>query len=523
MLTPADRLRRVGRPALIAAAYFCVAGVAALQWRGLVDDEGYYTWLMARVLWAEPLATGFYLKCHPFLSAAYALPSRLGWPAFLVAHVLVAALTVWLIGRVAERLGGRGWVASAIVAVSPTFFVCATAGQSNVDGIAILALALYGYTGRGRAAATLAGLAMVAGLLGRFEFAPLFLGFLAHAAFHGRWRVVAAAAAGGLAYWLGGAVYHGDLAWPLELPPTLLWPMPYHGALFESQRLAWSHLGEVALMLASVTPFWPVLAAAHWRALPDLARWCAGLLGLAALLMVGLPAVGGVGYFPHIDRHFLVVLPLLAIWAGFARAPSPLAASPARRRVAAALAVAAVAASIGANALESQRWPVMQSTRALLAALEGRVEPGRAIYTNVKGVDLGLQAAGRDVPVRFLLNHEMVVQLLGLVNPGNDQALRIAEAMTPRLYGQAAWPCRLGAEGPRRGDLLVLKPDVRVGLLYPVVEWQRESEPLATVAGIEVRRFTVDRASVSPPGAAGSPALTFPCDPASRAIPEALP
>ena len=523
MLTPRECIRRAGAPGPIAAVFGVVALVAALQWRGLIDDEGYYTWLMARVLWAEPLATGFYLKCHPFLSAAYALPSALGWPAFLGAHVLVAALTVWLVGRVAERLGGRGWVASAIVAVSPTFFVCATAGQSNVDGIATFALALYWYTGRGRVAGTLAGLTMVAGLLGRFEFAPLFLGFLAHAGIRRRWRVVAAAGAGAVAYWLGGAAYHGDPWWPLDLPPTLLWPMPYHGALFESQRLAWSHLGEVGLMLAAVTPFWPVLAATRWRDLPDLARWCAGLLALAVLLMVGLPAVGGVGYFPHIDRHFLVVLPLLALGASFAGRRSPVAASPARRAVLSGLVVVAVAASVGANGLESQRWPVMRSTRDLLAVLQDRIEPGRAIYTNVKAVDLGLQAGRPAVPVRFLLNHEMVVQFLGLMNPATDQAIRIADAMSPRLYGTAVWPCRLGAEGARRGDLLVLKPDVRVSLLYPVADWLRESEPVAVVGGVQVRTFTVDRPSVTPPGGFGSPVLTFPCDPDSRAIPVALP
>jgi hypothetical protein len=549
--------RWVGGPAVVSILFLIFATITAFGRFHVVDDEGYASYLFARLVWAEPLAGGFYLRVHPFLSAVYAMPAGIGWTTYVLSHVAIASLGIWWIGRSVERMGGSGWAASGLVALSPIYFWAAVNGQSNSDGFVATVLALFLYTGSGRFQRSLAGVFIVAAMFGRYESAPLLVGLLVHAAL---WRrdqfVLAGAGLAALAYWGGGALYHADILWPLHFPPELMGPESYHISLFEGQRLTVGHLGEVGLRLASVTPFWLLAFAVRWRDVEDTAKWLVALLGVSFLLMIVLPAAGGIFYFPHFARYWIVFLPGMAVAAGM-MVHHPAASSRATSWILAALAIVLAllwggVASLGAIALalplllvlpRSIRTrgivlavlvPVLlvvswigwktqtpieeraQVVASILPFLQEQLGPGQTIYTNDHRVGPGLAATNHPGRTRFLVNHEIIIGVLRLTNQHNGQTARVAEALGADLYGTAVWPCRLVSDGPRRGDLLLTSRDERVSAIYPVETWEQESEPIAAFDNLSLRRFNVDRATTeSPKIGLASEVWDFPCRQAS--------
>src|SRR5262245_5081236 len=100
------------RGPLVVAVGFALVGVVAIFSGRFIDDEGYLTWISARLLDDSFLATLFFLKFHPTLVVLYGLPALLGFRGFLVCHVLFAASGVYLTGRLARRFGAHATVAS---------------------------------------------------------------------------------------------------------------------------------------------------------------------------------------------------------------------------------------------------------------------------------------------------------------------------------------------------------------------------------------------------------------------------
>lgn len=421
-------------PALAAAAFLVVALPAALCLSDHADDEGYLTYLLARIVGKEPLAGLFFLKTRPLISSIYALPAALGWKVFLAAHVVVSALGVLSIGVAAQRLGGRGGVAAAVVALSPVYFHGAVAGYPNNDGLAVAAMCLLLATNRKRRSRVLLGAMLALGFLSRFEFAPVFAGLLLHAVVSRRDTLaVGSTLVVGLAYALAGAAYHGDLLWPLAFPPAFSGPPDYHAAFFASQRIEPDHLGTVAMRLAAVTPLWLLPLALRLRDIPVVFRWFLVASASSFALVLVFPASGGVFWFPHLARHFLVLLPGAALAAAF---PQALSTSGARRLLwglpAISLAMAPgwgwrsavvvwafAAPAVAAAGGSARRWPLASValavllassvaaffhgafradlwgwTREALAFVEAHVPPGARVFTNVKGLGPGLDARG---------------------------------------------------------------------------------------------------------------------------------
>lgn len=553
----------VRAPAVVAAAFVALA-LPAVWLADNADDEGYLTYLLARVVGEEPLAGSFFLKTRPLISAIHALPAALGWKAFLAWHVVVSALGVLFVGAAAQRLGGRGGVAAAVVALSPAYLHGAVAGYPNNDGLAVAALALFLTTCSSRWTRVLLGATLAFGFLSRFEFAPIFAGLVLHAAVSRRDAVVIGSALlAGLAYALAGAAYHQDLLWPLAFPPAFSGPPEYHAGFFASQRLEPAHLGIVALRLAAVTPLWLLPVALRPRDIPVVFRWFWVASATSFALVLLFPASGGVFWFPHLSRHFLVWLPCAALAAAFPRALSlsgarcllwglpaiPLAMSPwwgwrsavvvwsfaapavaaavrsAGRRslvpVAVAVLLASSVAAFFAGAFRRDLWV---ENRETLAFVEGRVSPGTRVFTNVKGLGPGLDARGvgnlggreagggaREVEVRFLPNHAILYELQDLTNPRNGQRSRVSRVVEENLYGRALWPCRLPDEGPATGDLLIWLPDHRLDIVFPIQRWIGQSEEVWRFGTIEVRRFAQDPERTPPREGLAAHVADYPC------------
>lgn len=546
-------------PAFVAAAFLVVALPAALWLSDNADDEGYLTFLLARIVGHEPLAGLFFLKTRPLISSIYALPAALGWKVFLAAHVVVSVLGVLFAGLAAQRLGGRGGVAAAVVALSPVYVHGAVAGYPNNDGFAVAVLALLLGTHPARWARVLMGAVLALGFLSRFEFAPVFAGLWLHAVVSRRDLLVGGSTlVVGLAYALVGAAYHGDFSWPLSFPPAFTEPPDYHAAFFEAQRFHAAHLGTVAMRLLAVTPLWLLPVAIRTHDLFPVARWFLAAAAVSFALVLAFPASGGVFWFPHLARHFLVWLPGVALAAAFSHAldlsgarrllwalPAvPVAMAPwwgwrsgaagwafavpvlvalvrfSTRRTSASLVVASLLAlSIAAFFADAFRRDLWVQTREAIAFTEASATPPARVFTNVKGLGPGLEARGRAVEVRFLPNHSILYELQDLTNPDNGQRARVARVVEEDLYGRALWPCRLPADGPRPGDLLVWLPDERLDIVFPMRAWLRESERLWGSGSLEARRFTQKPARRAALEGLAAHVAAYPCGPTPAEVP----
>ncbi len=299
-----------------AGAYACAAAFAvvtvALGWtQRYLHDEAVFTHDLARAFLRAPTSIFFYAKAKPVLLLLYAIPSALGYSAFVVAHNLVGAATILLCIAAARRLGVRAPnVAGWLLCASLHFSIAASNGYPNSDGAFVLALALYLYAADRRTAA-----ALVFGILpfARHELGAVTVVF-------GLWdfarrrdpRFLLAMISLPVAYALAGAVYQRDVLWMLHR-------FPLAGQLPEAIRMDR-----------------PLTAIASVRALRHMLVENApilGVFGLAALVRRGprfapvqlsfaatyaFLAVGQVARFLHVDtspRYYVAALPLLAILA----------------------------------------------------------------------------------------------------------------------------------------------------------------------------------------------------------------
>lgn len=541
----------------VIAALFALTAIGLAARLPLVDDEGYLTYLGAATLHDSPLPTFFFLKFHPTLSVLYAPVVGLGWRAFLAAHALVGAAGVALVGALAQRLGFSGVVASAVLALSPVYLLAAASGQSNSDGITLLLLSLWLATCRDRPALrVLAGVAFAATLWARYEFA-LAVGavFLHLAAAPGaRWMLVGLLGAPAV-YLLAGATYHADLLWWIHFPPTLPTPLP--GVDFDAYvPRNFDQLVAVATQLSLGSAAWLTALSGCAEAPSPFLRTVrrAALITLAA--MVALP-FARVLNFVHNPRYLGALLPFTALLAAaWAAAPTvdrvpfvllavsvPLlelaaAASPGALTGSLALAlllplgawlptprarsVLMVAAAAGSLAL-SATTTLFDNSRAdsgELAASRWIVAHarGREVYTNDQRIALTLLATGGHP--RYLVAFDIQTELVRLLDARNGQRAAVLRALSPRLYGDAAWACSFTGAPLPRGALFVLGADDRILRFFPRREWDAETEPVASFGAVVVRALRGDGRGLTPridPAVRITPAqLTAPCDDVRR-------
>lgn len=474
---------RVDRKTLFVALALVAVALGFTLLVPQADDEGYLTYIGARVLWDAPTAAFFFQKIHPTLSLLYAPVAALGWPAFRVAHVLVAGGAVLLVGDAVDRFGGKGWLASMLMALSPVFIISAASGQSNTDGVFFVAAVLNLHARGPRAALCGAALAGAA-LWTRYEMV-LPLGAVVLWGLREREHRVArlaAAAAFPVLYLTAGALYHGDPLWPAHFPPSVTSPVPGN-PVYDFLELDPLSLGRWLWHVTLAVPAWPLLFLVRWRRSSSIARTMLLVFGLQATAMIVLPLLRmffeGLG-----PRYMLVLAPEIAVVLALDPRASRSRLGP-RLAVGVCALVTLVAAAFPGGGLR-RTWAPVPSGLASLAS-ELRAEPGDGtVYTSSQQLAILMRWDGDGPSVRFLPHHDVLYELYVLSDHHNGQYREIMDAMKPHLYGGAVWPCSVGPLSP--SDRFVLAGGPREDALFPPTYWERHTTEEKRLRGLVVRR-----------------------------------
>lgn len=504
------------------AVLFWLAAVALGAWLRLIDDEAYITWLGATTFRAAPAAGFFFQKFHPTLSVLYAPFAGLGWRAFLVAHSAVGALGVFLAGDLARRFGLPAGVTSAVLALSPVYLLAAASGQSNSDGVTLLLLSIWlSARGETRAVQALAGFAFAAALWSRYELALAVGLFGIQAAAHPRSRWVLAGLMGAaLAYLIAGAAYHRDSLWWLRYSPTLLTSLP--GVPIESfVPRSYGQLLPVVAQLSAVSVGWVIAATVRGDSLTREARVVRTAFWITLAAMVGIP-FARVLNFIHTARYLSVVLPFTAILVGaWVAAPASALRSLVSSAALALIVFTCSARDLGAPVVFALLLPLGARLRTsgarglftsalAMASLivtgittpifhESRADEdvlraarwihdhgdGREVYTDDQHLAMTLRSTGR--PPRFLVVFDIQLELMRLLNPHNGQREQVLRALTPELYGVAAWACEIDRRPPPAGSLFVLGADDRLLRYFSPASWEVSTRAVVSFGAVRVR------------------------------------
>ncbi len=526
-------------PWALAAAFFVLGALAARSDRFL-HDEGMLSWFFAGIMAEEPIATLFFLKSRPPLALLYAPVAGLGLDAFLLVHVLTAALAIPLAAAVARALGQRApnLVALALAA-SPMLFASGASGVGNSDAITGFMLALYLL--EVRRAPTAAGVVAGALPLIRAEMSIFVIALAIYCLTRERRRFLLALPSAGLLCALAGALYHRDIIWFIHYPPTLMGPgqaTPLRGAFGYAQASAAATVG----VLLSIAPLLGLLAIVPWRRFVTLER----VLLLASFVFVlairGFPIIG-LFHFDDSPRYTLpMILAVVAlgrvanVWfegrdsrgwaagifgllwiAGVAldrseHAPLLLVAvaawaliwAAARRpypKVALALSSALALASAVAPPLVDATLLASEQHARLHAVFAEWVEGNRErvrgsrIITNMHLLSTwsrrhGLEGSG--LTIENIVSRDIEEELRKLTNVDNGQYETLVGILHRHFYGQPLPADELRPELLEGDVVFVLQSDQRLEAVMPSEKW----EPLLTTI---VERDGMRIAEFAPP------------------------
>lgn len=297
---------------LIAAA-FAASGLVAIHANTFLNGEGILTWIFAGQMSEAPLDMLFFLKIRPPLSLFYAPIAVLGLKPFLQMHVLLGAFAIPLTASLARRFDhARPNFVALLVAISPLYFAGATAGVQNSDATVALLLAAWLMA---RKQLIAAGLALSLMVLSRVEIAFFALALAAYAAVTpGYRRFLLAAAVIPIVYVLAGALYHGDVLWPLHYPsfPTA------NPAIPPDVRAHYG--GDLRDLITTVLGLTPVIGVVLWasfRRLPALES-VLSLTAIAFVLAIRVLPFTQLIYVDASPRYVLPALPYLCLVIGHA-------------------------------------------------------------------------------------------------------------------------------------------------------------------------------------------------------------
>lgn len=533
-------LDAVGRHVSVAwviAATFAALGIADVIAERHLHDEGQLTALFARLLAEQPLDIFFWQKSRPPISLLYAPFAAIGPVAFGTAHVLVAAVGVVAMARIAATLDHR-WpnLAAAVLAASPLYFDCAAAGVSNSDGVAFALVGTWLWHCRGRVVLGAALVGMVPWI--RAELAPLVLLLAITCPRTQRRRAWSAILAFGVAYGLLGAWFHHDVLWWAYYPPALPEPMANHPLWLRQE--ATLDVAALASTLLALSPVW--LLAVPWRPRGTIGTLQWVWLGFAAFeigVLLAMPR-WRVFNFDLSPRYLLGVVPAIALGASSAVATLAESSSLRTRVVemmvllgAAAMALAAARTSthptaLAAVAILATAIAVGRAGFATAAALvamalvlagpvgfgEGaklrtdRTSPeltlaeqrltddpayaGRPIYTNLPLLAARLDRERFGV-VRYIVQTDQLHEILTLTNPGNGQRARVIEALRGGFFGEPVFPDAMQPDQLPDDALLVLLDDPRLSSVMPPPLWAPalrilSQSPTMRIAELDRRR-----------------------------------
>lgn len=509
-------LLRDRRVAWVLASIFALVGVEAVLSARWLHDEGLVTWYFASLIANEPIAALFLQKARPAIATLYAPLAVLGFRAFAIAHVLVAAAAIPLLAAVAERLGQRCPNVPALVfASSPLVLMTAPGGQTNLDAAVGLIVALWLLLVRRNSLA--AGAVLGALLLIRSEIAPFVLAIAIERALAGDRRVALGVPLVPGVYALAGIPYHRDLLWFLHYPPAMTQPVP--GASWFADQTLIQNLGELGDALFVLTPAWLLLLFVRPRALRVDERGLAIALLLFLIAIRGFPLVG-LFNFDTSERYLLVGLPALAMVVGrvvddsFAGRDGNFASIAALLLATGFGVLTALHATddllligvgIAASSLALQRcgrphaalaaWLVpllvsaplwlsridVRSARALLEPIERTVvdELGRRdapIVTNVSVARAWFDHRGlideQRTPVHYIMQRNMVFELDALLHAEVGQREAILRGLDRCFYGRPIAPPALVPEAWPPGTLVILQDDDQLAQTLDLERWQ---------------------------------------------------
>jgi hypothetical protein len=306
-----ELLSRRPAGAWLITTLFVVCGLAAVQANTFLNNEGGLSWIFAGLTSEAPLDMLFFLKARPPISLFYAPIAAVGFTPFLWMHLLVAALAIPLTASLARHFQhDRPNLPAALVAVSPLYFAGAAAGVQNTDATVGLLLVAWLLT---RRRAVAAGLLIGLLMLGRAETA-FFAVALATFAFltPGYRGMLVGMVVLPVIYVLTGAVYHGELLWPLHYPATLYTSPMIETA--EMTRLRGSFRDSVTTLLAMT----PVIGALAWTSFRGCSRLekTLGLTAIAFLLTIRLAPLTQLVLLTASPRYALPALPFLCLAIG---------------------------------------------------------------------------------------------------------------------------------------------------------------------------------------------------------------
>ncbi|HET6585409.1 MAG TPA: hypothetical protein VFG69_18250 [Nannocystaceae bacterium] len=530
------------RPVWALAAGFAALGLVAVATDAYLHDEGVLAHAFARWVAIDPWHAFFLQKSRPPIAAFYAPIALLGLRAYLVAHVLVAALGIVALAGVARALGqSRPWIVALVLAASPLYLGAAAAGVSNSDGVAVAAIAGWCWLGAKRPL----GAGVLFGMLPwiRAELAPLVLATVVVALVQRDRRVVMGVLLFPCVYALAGALVHADPLWFLHWPPALPEPMPdnpywrTHTGVVSASDLAGTALALTPmLVLAVLAPLarlrglelaWALFAAFELGLLLAMPRWRAFNFDLSPRYLLGvLPVVAlaigrAVETWDEHDAPWTRVGGEALVLAGFGALA--FVAARAGSHPNALVATAAAAAAIACVRANRPRWAIATCVVVLalgpfafaddvglrrerespeidetLARLREREDwRARPIYTNSPLLPIVL--ARSDAPatgaVHYLVQADQLYELVRLSDPDNGQRAALLEHLRAGFGSPAILPGDLAPDDVPDDALFVLVDDPRLELVLPSERWEPVLEPL--VAGERVRisavRPEVDR------------------------------
>jgi len=526
------------RPGLgLALAYFGLGLVVSLDPRA-THDEGLLMYGFARALSDAFVPCLFLQKIKPALALVYLPFARLGLGVYLVAHLAVASIAVYLLGETARAMGQRRpWLPALVLALSPLFTWSALVGVSNSDGVAGVVLFLYLLEARKSAL----GAGLVLGILPwlRYENAL----FCSPVALYVLFRDRSRAFFGGLVAWPllylgGGAIYHRDALWFVHYLPNVSELMPENEVW--ANEFLHHDFSTGALALAMVSPAVFLLLLLRVRKLLGIEKALAAFsIGFFALFLITHVAPRNIG--PAFTLGFssrYAVVPLAAVGLLLGRAVEGLEdeKTPRLRDTAAAVFLLVVgfflrlrgvlaplwaAASTGSVVAAArghasrlmlgftiaflalaplsfreqllQEYPLRDASLPRLAdTLEGRRnELGAEIFTNHQLLGPYLQRKNRleDVRVKFLLAADHHFELVHLTNPKNGQRAAILDAVPRGIFGDVVMPEALDPSKIKAGTTFVLVDDPRTKLILPPAVWSAHLKTIAKSDGVTIATF----------------------------------
>jgi hypothetical protein len=542
-MTPLSILRKPALPVLLVAAVYLVASLVAVSDSRTAHDEGLLMYGFSRGLSLSFAPVFFWQKCKPALALFYLPVARLGFGAYLVAHVLVAAAAVAAVGEVARALGHRRpWIASLVLALSPVFTWSSLVGISNSDGVAFAVLSLYLLVVHRRPA--LAGL--VLGLLPwvRYE-STIFAGLVVlYGLFALRSpRFLSGLCAWPIAYLGAGAVYHRDPLWFLHYLPGISGMMPgnevweggfaSHGfvTLVATYSLISAALGLCVLLRPMrLHPLERVLGLSAFAYLALFALTHVAPLNIGPAFVIGFSARYAALAVPSVAllvgrvvdavedapapalRDTLCTAALVAagwlakargadsvfLWAGAAAG----VVVGSLRLGAPAFALAAVSALTALGPLASRealerecrvREDLPARTTDWLEAHQAEITG--TIYTNSQLLQLYLSRSGRlqGRAVKFIVAPDHSFEMETLTNHANGQREAIFSTIPAALFGSVAFRDEMKPELVAAGSLFVLEDDERTKLVLPPATWEPRLRTVHTGQRFRVAR--VERAA----------------------------